>query len=132
MRALLRDDFAISFCKHPLVTTIRDFVGNHHGSGDLYLFVQTILIITCRVQGGRWASYDDCMTFDEECKLVLHWWRKRNRNDAVPPESNIPVKPGFVPSLSLFKKAVLAAHSDGCNPVQNRIRTRSIACVWPF
>ena len=94
-----------------------------------FLVARTRVFIACFVQGGRWANYNDGMTFEDECRVVVEWWRRLNRSEASPANKDSRVKLGFVPSILLLKKAVLAAHCDGGNAVPNRIRTRSTACV---
>ena len=74
-------------------------------------------------------NYDDNMSFEEECKVVPGWWRDRNPRVDPPPENKSGVRPKFVPSVMLLKKAVMALHRDEVQGVQSRIRNCNTACM---
>ena len=61
------------------------------------------------VQGDRWANYDICMSYEEECEFVVGWWRRLNGRDESTPKTT------FVPDIMVHKKAVLVVRNEGKN-----------------
>ena len=74
------------------------------------------------VQGECWANYDDCMSYEEECKFVVCWWRRLNGMDE-PPRKTM-----FVPNIMGLKKAVLAVRNEAekCAAVNNSQPQQSV------
>ena len=66
----------------------------------------TCLFISCFVQGDRWEIFDDGMSFEEECKIVVCWWRKLNRKEESPPKTMC------VRNMTLLKKVVLVVRKE--------------------
>ena len=64
--------FVMLLCKLDFVARIVPLVANNHAEGWLQIiFGQAVLFNLCFVQGDLWANYDDCMSFEEECKMVV-------------------------------------------------------------
>ena len=74
-------------------------------------------------------NYEDNMSFEDECKVVLEVWRNRNTPLDPPPEIKSEAKPKFVSSMLLLKKAVLALRQDEGRGVQTRNRNCDTACM---
>ena len=85
--------------------------------------------MSCLVQGVRWVNCEDGMSFEEECKVILRWWRNSNGNEDPTVKKERMVKHVFVPSIMLLTKAVLVVYSDDVKVVQIRSRYRNNACI---
>ena len=73
--------------------------------GAIYV-CQTCLFISCIVQGDRWEIYEDGVSFEEECNIVVCGWRKLNRKEESPPKTM------FVRNMTLLKKVVLVVRKE--------------------
>ena len=92
------NDFVMLRCKRCCVAHIVHIVPNSHAGGWLrVLFGHAILSTFCFVQGDRWTKYDDCMSCEDECKLVVGWWRSLNGNGDTNP------KKMFAPDVTLVQ-----------------------------
>ena len=116
--------FVMLLCKLDFVARIVLYVANSRAGGWLqFILGQAVLFILCFVQGDRWANYDDCMSFEEECKMVVAWWRNKNGKEVLPPKTM------FAPNLTLLKKAVLVVRNEGMREFAAKSQSRSRHCV---
>ena len=115
--------FVMSVCKRFFFASILHAAANNQAE-CCFQFISLVNrdCSSLLVQGDRWANYDDCMSYEEECKFVVSWWRRLNGMDE-PPRKTM-----FVPNIMVLKKAVLAVRNEAekCAAVNNSQPQQSV------